>query len=71
MITLFFISLYEPINAGDYIGGFEYYYFNRQPSAKAEAMGRSAVATEIDAFDCLYNPALISLNNGLCLGGSI
>jgi hypothetical protein len=71
LVPVLIVSLMQTIFAGDYLGGLEYYYFDRQPSAKAEAMGRGSVANETDAFGCLYNPALISLNNGLCLSASI
>ncbi len=70
IFPLIICSLFKLLPAGDYIGDLEYYYFTRQPSARAEAMGRSSVASESEAFSCLYNPALISLNKGLCLSGS-
>ncbi|KAA3655747.1 MAG: hypothetical protein DWQ10_16955 [Calditrichaeota bacterium] len=50
--------------AQDYNDALDYFYFGRQPSAKAEAMGKAMVATNADAYSSFYNPAAISLNQG-------
>lgn len=70
LVLLLICSIPKILSAGDYFGALEYYYFGRRPSARAEAMGRSSVASETDGFSCQYNPALIQLNEGLCLSGS-
>lgn len=54
----------------EYIGTFEYLYFSRQPSARAEAMGRTIAATDAGAFAAFYNPAGIGSNEGLILSSS-
>ncbi|MFQ5602749.1 MAG: PorV/PorQ family protein [bacterium] len=54
----------------DYNGALEKIFFGRQPSAKAEAMGRSLVATSADAFSAFYNPASTSLKPGWLISAS-
>lgn len=56
--------------AQDYGGVLDYFFLGRQPSAKAEAMGKAMVATGTDAFSSFYNPASISQNKGLVLSTS-
>jgi len=56
--------------AKDYNGALDFLFFGRQPSAKAEAMGKSMVANGVDAFAAFYNPASISQNKGLVLSTS-
>ncbi|MCA9733351.1 PorV/PorQ family protein [candidate division KSB1 bacterium] len=51
--------------AQDYNEVLDYFFLGRQPSAKAEAMGKAMVATENDAFSSFYNPAAINKNQGL------
>lgn len=58
------------VMAQDYRGALDYFFLGRQPSAKAEAMGKSMVTTEAEAFGSFYNPASISQNAGLLLSTS-
>ena len=46
------------------------FFFGRQPSAKAEAMGQAAVANHDGAFTAFYNPAAMIRNKGLNVGYS-
>ena len=45
--TLFMCGATETLRADEYSGALNYYYFDRQPSAQAEAMGRSSVAYQL------------------------
>lgn len=47
-----------------------YIYFGRQPSAKAEAMGRGLVTNPSNEFSSFYNPASSSLSEGLTVSFS-
>jgi len=56
--------------AQDYRDALNHFFLGRQPSAKAEAMGKSMVTTATGAFSSFYNPASISQNEGLFLSTS-
>lgn len=45
-------------------------YYGRQPSAKAEGMGKGFVANVSNDFGAFYNPASTSLTRGLTAAGS-
>ncbi len=61
----------QTATAQDYIGTLQDLYFGRQPSARAEALGKSMPATGADAFGSFYNPALIGPNRGISLNTSM
>ena len=46
------------------------FFYGRQPSAKAEALGRTLVASEDNAFTVFYNPAGLTLIKCLHVGFS-
>ncbi|MDZ7364100.1 MAG: hypothetical protein ONB46_25805 [candidate division KSB1 bacterium] len=56
--------------AQDYRDALNHFFLGRQPSAKAEAMGKSMIATATGAFSSFYNPATISQNEGLFISAS-
>ncbi len=76
VVLLLFISLFCNISFSqetatpDYSGILSELYLYRQPSAKAEAMGRAMVANTNGDFGSYYNPALTSLSSGLILNAS-
>jgi hypothetical protein len=45
-------------------------FSGRQPSARAEALGRSAVSVEGDIYSCYFNPAGLASLSGPTVGGS-
>lgn len=55
----------EIIQSDKYNGILSELYLIRQPSAKAEAMGRGQVANTESDFGSFYNPALTSLGEGI------
>lgn len=52
-------------SAGEYHNYNINFFFGRQPSARAEAMGRTMVASRDNAFSSFYNPATLFLSRGL------
>lgn len=74
IITILAVILYSTISSGifsqTYQGIFRELYFGRQPSAKAEAMGRGFSAVTGDALTYYYNPAGMASLNGLNINGS-
>lgn len=58
------------IERNTYYGALSDLYLNRQPSPKAEAMGRGLVANYDGDFGSFYNPALTSLTNGVSFNSS-
>jgi hypothetical protein len=69
-ILLSMVILASPLVGKDYNQAFDLMFFGRQPSARAEAMGKSMVATDAGGFASYYNPALVSLNQGLTVSAS-
>ncbi len=54
----------------NYKGTLSELFFGRQPSARADAMGRGFVSVNGDAFSYFYNPAGMASLNGLSLTGT-
>lgn len=69
-IIFLLLSLYIFAFSKDYQNYNYSFFFGRQPSAKAEALGRSLVADEDNAFTAFYNPAGLTLIKGLHVGFS-
>jgi len=66
------LLLFPAITFGQYQSGFlSEHFFGRQPSARAEAMGKGYVSIDGDLASTFYNPAGISSINGLELNGSL
>ncbi len=61
---------YSQFSSEDYNGTFQTYYFGRQPSARAEAMGRGFASVTGDALSYYYNPAGMASLKGLNVNGS-
>lgn len=53
-----------------YIETFSEFFYGRQPSARAEALGRSYVAIDNDLSSTFYNPAGIAALEGISISGS-
>lgn len=68
-VILYFITTNYSF-AQTYNGAFYEMFFGRQPSAKAEAMGRSIASIPGDAISYYYNPAGMASLKGLNLNGS-
>jgi len=73
-ITIFSVLLFTGIFCNSfsqtYNGSFEELFFGKQPSARAEAMGRSFASVPGDALSYYYNPAGMASLEGLNLSGS-
>ena len=66
ILTLFLlVFVTRELYAQDYQEALGFFFLQRQPSAKAEAMGQGLVASESGGFASFYNPAGITLNKGL------
>ena len=61
------LSFSQSQSENSYNGALYELYFNRQPNAKAEAMGKGLVTNTEADFGSYYNPALTSLGNGIVL----
>jgi hypothetical protein len=70
LITVFFILILPAISFAQYDGAFDLSFFNRLPSARAEAMGRGYVSVDGDMAGVFFNPASIATLNGLAVNGS-
>lgn len=70
-LTIFLLTILPTITFGQYEYGFlQETYFGRQPSARAEAMGKGYCAIDGDLTSIFFNPAGISSINGFEIDGS-
>lgn len=69
LLTLLASSVSDSLSQ-NYNGQFRELYFGRQPSARAEAMGRGLSAVTGDALSYYWNPAGMAGTKGLNLTGS-
>ncbi|MHB1279594.1 MAG: PorV/PorQ family protein, partial [Bacteroidia bacterium] len=70
-LALFLLLIIPTFSSGQY--GYDFlneYFFARQPSARAEAMGRSYVSIDGDLSTAFFNPAGVATIQGLELSGS-
>jgi len=65
LVLFLFISSLCFSQSNEYKDLMEELYYNRQPSPRAEAMGRGLSADNQNDFGLYYNPALTSLGQGL------
>jgi hypothetical protein len=65
-----FAGVFSESFSQNYNGTFQEFFLGRQPSARAEAMGRGLSAITGDALSYYYNPAGIASLKGLNLSGS-
>ncbi len=63
-LFLILLSFSPLLSLGQYIGYDKAQFFNRQPSARAEAMGRSYSSIDGDITSSFYNPAGIATIEG-------
>lgn len=66
--TIFLIT--NDVFSQNYNGQFQEFFLGRQPSARAEAMGRGLSAVTGDALSYYYNPAGMASLKGLNVSGS-
>lgn len=69
IITNFSFSQFSSDNE-KYDGAFSELFFGRQPSARAESLGRSFVSISRDANSYYYNPAGLAFLEGLNVSGT-
>jgi hypothetical protein len=70
-LTIIFLLLLPTISFGQYKYGFlKEYFFGRQPSARAEAMGRGYASIDGDLTTAYFNPAGIATIKGLEINSS-
>lgn len=70
-LAVFILFIIPTISFGQYKYGFlQETFFGRQPSARAEAMGRGYSSIDGDLTSIFYNPAGIATINGLEIDGS-
>lgn len=65
--TIFFTCIFSEAFSQTYNGAFYEMYFGRQPSARAEGMGRGLASVTGDAVSYFYNPAGMGSLQGLNL----
>lgn len=70
IVALLIISGISYSQSNEYRGYLEELYVARQPSPRAEAIGRGHVADNQNDFGSFYNPALTSLSEGLVVNTS-
>ncbi|MFC2086255.1 hypothetical protein ACFLQ9_00890 [Bacteroidota bacterium] len=71
-LSLIFFIILPAISVGQYQSGFlQEYFFGRQPSARAEAMGKAYASIDSDMTTLFYNPAGIASIKGLEINGSL
>ena len=70
LFILLLISELSYSQSNEYKGYLEELYIARQPSPRAEAMGRGHVADNQNDFGSFYNAALTSLSEGLTVNTS-
>ncbi|MBN8572005.1 MAG: hypothetical protein J0M18_20480 [Ignavibacteria bacterium] len=70
LLLLILITEISYSQTNEYKGYLEELYVARQPSPRAEAMGRGHVADNQNDFGSFYNPALTSLSEGLNINTS-